>query len=401
MDAITMIESGYIETDLLGQLQIRVVLLDYDYPRAFICSNEANSLFFAFLENDDSFEHFGWNVSLVDLKDINSVNLGEKNLQSLFLNKDSYLVNCSNSSDICTVKPVPFFDGRNRIEGNLFIPGFCDMDEVFDYHSLSINARTYKKSSISLIVEGESGQPRTGDIFKAIKNLQEMCKSLDNPLDINDSLFSVQAASTVLTFSFEERPEGELPNISKYTNHDKLNELGNFLSGLEPEELINDAGEKSRKVLRKYMNFMTSINGFGDKSSKIVVASPSKEKAVSFKFNGETLKEKKRIVNSACKILKTSLAVETKEINVTGMLTGILTGDNKRFSFVDTKTGYKYDGTVDFDLISSGVPFVVKGGESLATIKVTTTKKGEDTIKESYRLMRIEQTTSMQPTLFE
>lgn len=400
MDEITMIESGIILTDLFGQLQIKAVILDYDYPRAFITSDLSDSHYYAFLENDDAFEHFGWIVSPVDLHDINRVNLGEKNLQSLFLNRDSYLVKGSISSDICNVEQIPIFDGHNRIEGNLFIPGFCDMDEAFDYHSLSMNAKIHKTSSISLIVEGENGQPRTGDIFKAIKNLQELCKNLDNPIDINDSTLSVQAASTVLTFSFEERSEGELPNISNYTNHDKINELGNFLSGMEPEELINDAGYKSKKVLKKYLNFMTSINGAGDKTSKIVVASPSKEKAVSFKFNADTLKQRKRIVNSACKILKTSMAVETKEILVSGMLTGILTGDDKRFSFVDSKTGYKYDGTVDFDLISSGVPFIVKGGESFATIKVTTTKKGEDTIKESYRLMRIEQTPSMQPSLF-
>lgn len=400
MDEITMIESGHILTDLFGQLQIKVVILDYDYPRTFICSDLSNSHFYAFLENDDSVEHFGWLVSSVSLQDINSVNLGEKNLQSLFRNKDSYLIKGSTNSDICTVEHVNSFDEHNRIEGNLFITGFCDMDEVFDYHSLSMNAKTHKKSSISLIVEGENGQPRTGDIFKAIKNLQEMCKNLDNPIDISDSILSVQAASTVLTFSFDERPEGELPNISKYTNHDKINELGNFLSGLEPEELINDAGGNSKKVLRKYLNFMTSINGTGDKMTKIVVASPSKEKAISFKFNNENLKQKKRIVNSACKILKTSLTVETKEINVLGMLTGILTGDDKRFSFVDSKTGNIYGGTVDFSLLSLGAPFIVKGGESVATIKVTTTKKDGGTIKESYRLMHIEQTPSKQLTLF-
>ena len=132
MTELEILSSNVIKTNKLGNLNIKTTIVFYDYPRCFICEN--NSKFYALLEMDTNDDGFGWNTCEVSLEDINKVNLGLNNVQSLFKNKKSYIIYFSRNDLIGDVKKVESFEGDNAIEGDLIVEGFCDMDEVFDYH---------------------------------------------------------------------------------------------------------------------------------------------------------------------------------------------------------------------------------------------------------------------------
>ena len=138
MTELEIFSSNVIKTNKLGNLNIKATIVFYDYPRCFICEN--NSKFYALLEMDTNDDGFGWNTCEVSLEDINKVNLGVNNVQSLFKNKKSYIIYFSKNDLIGDVKEVESFD--EEITGHLIVEGFCDMDEVFNYHNLQENARS-------------------------------------------------------------------------------------------------------------------------------------------------------------------------------------------------------------------------------------------------------------------
>ena len=138
MTELEIFSSNVIKTNKLGNLTIKTTIVFYDYPRCFICEN--NSKFYALLEMDTNDDGFGWNTCEVSLEDINKVNLGLTSVQSLFKNKKSYIIYFSKNDLIGDVKEVESFD--EEITGHLIVEGFCDMDEVFNYHNLQENARS-------------------------------------------------------------------------------------------------------------------------------------------------------------------------------------------------------------------------------------------------------------------
>ena len=138
MIELEIFSSNVIKTNKLGNLTIKTTIVFYDYPRCFICEN--NSKFYALLEMDTNDDGFGWNTCEVSLEDINKVNLGLTSVQSLFKNKKSYIIYFSKNDLIGDVKEVESFD--EEITGHLIVEGFCDMDEVFNYHNLQENARS-------------------------------------------------------------------------------------------------------------------------------------------------------------------------------------------------------------------------------------------------------------------
>ena len=123
MTELEMLKNGKILTDVFGTLNIRNIILKYDYPRCFIATNRDNKLF-ALLENDDTPENFGWNLTKIELDDLNKVNQGKLNVQSLFLNKKSYLLKYDATMDICRVQKVDYFSGKYEIKGNMYIKNF-------------------------------------------------------------------------------------------------------------------------------------------------------------------------------------------------------------------------------------------------------------------------------------
>ena len=124
MTELEMLERGKILTDVFGTLVIKTIIVEYDYPRCFIATNKDNRLF-ALLENDDSKENFGWNLTKIEPDDLNKVNQGGLNVQSLFLNKESYLLKYDATYDICRAQKVDRFEGKYEIKGDLKVKDFC------------------------------------------------------------------------------------------------------------------------------------------------------------------------------------------------------------------------------------------------------------------------------------
>ena len=123
MKEIDILDLGIIPTDLLGDLHIKTIILVYEYPRCFIAKNDSGNLY-ALLENQDGEDDFGWNVTEINIEDLKCVNRGQKNIQSLFLDKKSYLLQFKSNSDVGKVIQVNEFSGKYSIEGNMIVKNF-------------------------------------------------------------------------------------------------------------------------------------------------------------------------------------------------------------------------------------------------------------------------------------
>lgn len=386
MDEIDMINSNVIPTDSLGKLYIKTVILNYDYPRCFVVQSE-EGFYYALLENDDDIDKFGWNVTKITLTDLNYVNRGSKSVQSLFIGKESYLLQFTNNSDIGKVVKVQEFIGDNEIKGELFVNDFCDMDEIFDFHGLQRNSKNANESSISFILDSETGT-KTSTIINVINYLKNICKNLNNSVDIMNSTFSVQHASTVITFQFDNNLKG--PLLDNLDMFDKTNasvvELGNLLNADNAEEIFSET--KQVEVVKKYGKLINVLNNESKLRPKVVLAVPNKNSVTSFEFGKENCEKKKKIVKEAFDIYNQKATKKSKKIIDRGTLTGILTGDKNKFSFKSI-SGNLYNGTVDFALIGYDKEYIVNGAIYEASIMETKMCFQELPCKTTYKLLNL------------
>lgn len=377
-----------IPTDLFGSLTIKVVLLVYDYPRCFIAENK-EGLFFALTENNDSNENFGWNLTKVDLKDINDVNKGKKDIQFLFRDKDSYLLMYDKITNICKTDKVQSFEGEYEVLGSMFLTDFCDMDETFDFHSLQKISNSEHKSSISLVLEGDE-PAKTSKIVTAINYIKAICKNLKSKLDILDSRLLVTQGSTVITFQFDN----PLNNLSPGENQDTdisntgVIEFGNFLSADEPEQILIETNH-NQKTVKKYSNLTEVLSSKTELRPKIVLSVPGRKNVSSFDFRRENIKSKKRVISQAKKMFDERDEILEEEIIIKGVLTGILTGHKNHFSF-RADNGRTFDGTVDFALVGNDNRFLVNGAYYSSTIKETSVSNKKGIYKTTHKLLKLE-----------
>lgn len=384
MDIISLLDSGKIPTDLFGELFVKTVILNYDYPRCFIAEDKTQN-YYALLENEDGIDSFGWNVSKITLDDLNFVNRGSKNIQSLFLNKEfSYLLHFDGNSNVGKLTKVDKFSGKYAIKGNMIVKDFCEMDELFDFHKLQSKSTLNNKSSISFVLDSETGS-KTSMVFKIINYMKSICKSLKNGIDIFDSELFVQHSSTVITFQFKNYLDGSL--FEEQSGLDKSNEgvieLGNLLSANEPEQIINEA--KDIIAIKKYSKMIETLREESSQRPRVVLAIPRRERVASFDFSEKNYDKKKEIVKQANVMYEKKVTTKDDILEIEGILTGILTGDKNQFSFRG-KNGETYKGTVDFSLVGNDSQFVVNGAIYKATIKKTSVYNDNNMIKSSYKL---------------
>lgn len=390
MIELEMLDKKIIPTDLFGALSIKCVLIEYDYPRAFIAESEGKELF-ALVEHSDADSSFGWNVAKTNLEQINKVNNGESNFQSLFINAELFLLDYDSMSRICRVKSVDGFYDKYEIKGNLLLKDFCDMDEVFDYHGFLKTATNTNKKSISYVIEGYK-KLVTESVFKAIKYLSDICKNLDHPINLFKSDFAVQNKSTVLTFTFEDSKDGTVfegtENIDE--NETGINELGNLLSSSDTASMIAESGKNNAIILQKLSAFMNLCSKDHTNDPRIVIAKPNSSKITSLRFGKDSTIEKRKAVNEARRIVKENISKTTSTIspNPKGILTGINTKNGNSFGFEEIGTNNYYSGLVDFNLINKETVFEVKGIYE-ATIEKTTISNNDKVLKESYKLVKL------------
>lgn len=128
MNELDLLNSKMIPTDMLGSLTIMWTLVEYDYPKCFIVKSN-NRHYYALIEIEDKPDKFGWAVNKVSMTDIDMVNKGEKNIQSLFRNtKSKYLLFFENNEEIGKVKEVFDFKDEYEIKGDLFVRNFMGLE---------------------------------------------------------------------------------------------------------------------------------------------------------------------------------------------------------------------------------------------------------------------------------
>lgn len=387
MKEYEIFEIGKIPTDKLGDLFIKTIILEYDYPRCFIANDKDNN-YYALLENEYGEEQFGWNVTKVTVSDINYVNRGSKNIQSLFMNKESYLLQFYKNRNVGKMTKVDVFDGEYEIRGNLFAKDFCEMDEVFDFHNFQTLSNEKKMASISLVLDSDNSS-KASSVFKAINYIKNICGNLKSKLDIFDSVLTVQHSSTVITFQFDTKLDKTLFENQVDIDNDILGviELGNFLSANEPEEIYTEVCNIN--AIKKYSKLIETFNKESELRPKVVLAVPNRSKVASFVFSNESCTKKKMIADEAHKMYEQNNIIKDRKINVEGILTGILTGDKNQFSFKGIN-GINYSGTVDFTMVGKDNQFLVNGAIYSALINETSVYNNNDLVKKSFKLLNLE-----------
>lgn len=388
MNELDLIDSKIIPTSSIGNLNILCTLLEYDYPRCFIAKSD-NGKFYALIENEDGFDKFGWNVTEVSIKDINLVNKSKKSVQSLFLNKkNSFLLFFENGAEVGNITRVNSFEGKYKIQGDLYVKDFADMDDLFDMHEIHKRTTQTGNSSISLVLE-DADSSNTGSILNWIKYIIDICKNLKKPLDINNSMLSVQKGSTVITFEFNNDNNNTLftGSIENDDNNIGINQLGNILGANTPEAIITEQPEI--KAIQKYTKMVENLKKQTNARPKVVLSVPQSDRTVSYKFNDENCERKIEYANAAKKLAETNLVSENKNIEIEGILTGILTDEGKnQFSFKGSNN-IIYKGMVDFTLLGINSTFVINSYLYAATIKETIIKENNVEIKSTYKLMNL------------
>lgn len=386
MDELDLIDSKKIPTDSIGNLSILCVLINYDYPRCFIAKSDS-AKFYALIENENSFDKYGWNVTEVSLNEINQVNRSKQNVQSLFINKkNSFILAFENNAKIGNIKKVEKFEGKYEIKGNLFVKDFCDMDDLFDLHEIHKKSVRTGKSSISLVLEN-SDCLTTGYVLSWIKYLSDICKNLKNPLDVNESQLSVQNGSTVITFEFENENIDTIfgGDIVTDSNNIGVNQLGNILGANTPEAIITE--EPEIKAINKYTKMIEHLKKHTSAKPKVVLSVPQSDKTVSYKFDEESCSKKIVDAIQAKKLAENHLHNANEIIEVNGVLTGILTGSGKNQFTFKGNDNILYKGLVDFTMLGINSTFIINSVLYKATIKRTIITEDGVEKKRSYKLM--------------
>ena len=383
MIELEIFSSNVIKTNKLGNLTIKTTVVFYDYPRCFICEN--NSKFYALLEMDTNDDGFGWNTCEVSLEDINKVNLGVNNVQSLFRNKKSYVIYFSKNDLIGDVKEVETFEGDNAIEGDLIVEGFCDMDEIFDYHNLQENARLNNSASISFILEN-SDSCKTGDFLNIIKYMRSFCSKLKSPLDLNNSFVNFQRGSSVVTFEFK-KPNDLLDKDEEFKYAD-INNFANFLLAENPEEMFAETEDKD--CIKKFDKFLEETSKQDSLKPKLVVAMPNKQRVTAFNVGKEEQTPKNEIAKRTINLFESKRHTEEEIILRKGKLSGFLIGDKNKFIF-KTQNNETINGSIDFSMISNDREFSINGSIYKAEIKITKIFNGEKEEKRIYKLIKLDE----------
>ena len=382
-----LIESRIIPVVEYGYFKIETVILEIDYPRCFIASNQGN--FYAFLEIENDDELFGWNVARVSLDDINHVNLGTKNVQSLFDNKPLYELIFHNA-DCGILTAVQSFRDKYAIVGDIKISGFCDMDETFDYHGFGHAAKVENSNKVNMVYENQHSCS-TNLVLNAISYMKSVMNNLNHPLNILNSDFSVMHKSTVITFTFNDN-DGPLFNDNNIepSSTKGIVELGNVLSTDDSVALLENQNKKTEKILKKYNKLLETLQKSDDSHPKIVLAMASKEKPISYDMSKRGTKNKKAAVIKALDYIKEKSVVKKEPITCKGILTGIITSGGNFFRFFDEKRRVYYSGAVDFNILGMNA-FDVNGSRYFAQIeKILVYSETGEVTKESYKLVALE-----------
>ena len=339
------------------------VLIDFEYPRCFIAQQD--NKYFVFMECEVNEARVNWTVSPTDINEILDVNLGKKDVQSLF-SKDLFEVSYEFDKEfgcICSANP------KHEIKGSFYAKNFADMDEVFDIHHLQRTSLENNENSISIVFE-EQNEGSTSLILKAINYLKDFMRNLRNPFDILKTNLSVQKGSTVITFSAENDLKSDcnlIPSLKHFSN-DSFIELNNILSSNDSLTLLTNASS-SKKVIQKYRGIVETLKKEDSLKPKIVVAMCDYKKPASYRMGVETAKENKKMFDEAFEMIKNKTNITENTIIVDGILMGIYLTSKGTFSFKEVNNQNRtFNGIIDAAIKNKMNEFIVNGALYTATI---------------------------------
>ena len=374
INVLDLFDGGTIRTKEGAPFVLVATLIEFDYPRCFVCSQSKD--YFVFMECESDSNHLCWTVSKTSPALLNEVNLGKKNVQSLF-NGELFEVNFDFSLELAELRDANPF---HEIKGDFFSPNFGDMDELFDYHGLQSAAISDNENSISLVFE-EMKCASTALILQAINYLKSLFKTIKYPFDILNTDLKLQRASTVITFvAKNESPKDAslIPDLEALGT-DSFIELSNALASDDPDILLSYS-DKPKQFLTKYKGLVDTLKKESDLKPKVVLAVSKLAKPQSFSLSENVAIKKRNTIRKAI-----GLAKDNTRIIKEGILSGIYSTKKGSFSF-KSLDNIEYNGIVDIALLDRMDSFVVKGVVYKATIREIISMVDRKVLKKSYIL---------------
>lgn len=360
--------SGSILTDTLGTFSIQYVLVFYDYPRAFICKNEANN-YFLFSESSAGKDFYEWIVSEIDDETIDGLNSNKINISDVFLEPrfKKYKFLSKKGVDFVSTSAISSVEKEKLPPLPSFVGGFLPTDEALVF---ALSKET-QKSFLSFVVDKSKNalQKVSLSVLTALNDSVSKAAKVISPEMSDDNInLSFAAGSLVINYEFSNPKTYQPLPIAHGDDPSKhvVKTIANVLAAKTPEELVvasenkPETAEAVRQILKK------SSKAGGQVS--IISAMPSEESAQSFAVSSSGIQETSILFENAKFPPKN---IVTDEIVIAGKLLGVLTMESKTFQFLEDGKQQGIHGSISDEVFLNNKTFHVEGVRYQAKFKHT------------------------------
>lgn len=410
--------------DVLGTMKFIVSLIDYDYPRAFVCKKQKKTFseleLFIFDEIDCGDDYVEWICAQISINDLDRLNRGIITLESCFFGpregpKPGYKIISKNGENVASallLDDVSLLVTNNHTFVEQFVP---------NSHGVELMSLVYESPFLAVVAKDENyADPMIDSTrvaagsneFKTMANampygietrFSRMCYSSEHSVVIFYELSDKKSLSNnqiLLSDSFEQNCE----------TRETFKALDILLSESSTNEQIINAFKGDKKSIEKAHKFISEIKKNNKKPTYIQAADYSSGitkpmKTTSRLINDDVVDSIKKRSQDVYAIIDSPNNHIINEFHKTGQFLMLDTTGRKRFKFQSTEKddyGVIYSGFSDVNLSLLSVD---DSGKKRYVVRIKSdTLFGEfGKSKPSYTLMAIEDysDTNEQLTLIE
>ena len=297
-----------IKTDLLGMLAVQSVVVFYDYPLCFVCTDIFGTKYL-FDENKNDDDVYEWKAVRVTDRRLRSLHEDKLSLEDCFRHpelKPVFLVSVHGGDDTAKVVELESFTPESIPESNLFVKslwGENDINESFDLIRLA------KEGNSTYMDVCLSDDPTVHSVpaiqfYGIIKRIKNFFDSFGDNLFGESVMLSPITNSLILRFDFNDSESiGSLvPNPNEVTAAMAAQSLSKVLKADSPETIVAAAMPKdNEKLINNYKGIIKAANSL-PYGIKITTATPSSTDGVtSLSLSKQDLLERAQIIDTTLK----------------------------------------------------------------------------------------------------
>lgn len=359
----------------IGDLTLFDVLINYDYPRVFVCEDVFNTKYlFSECESEENYDR--WIVQKVSLSRYIQIKTNKISLQKSFINSEEKkyykvtknYVNDEVDFEILNELPANSITNYESYLGE-------SLDSVEDIHNIIEKSRKLNSSIVDIsLYPNQDIDDIELPIFSGLCDaFKTMFNDFYGKKRAEQLRISTVKGSFVIRFNMNDKINLFNEGSSNYAI-DKINDLLN-------SDTVDDLFEifqHNPKALKSYTNFVHVLK---KSNTSVQIATASPNKTIPNVKNLSVYETKKKY-----DLLKKIYDEQTRNIIVTGTLTA-LNIKKKMFTFTDSD-GNEYSGQIEKEYIQNK-KFVIPGEYQAKIKEKTIVDKRLVTKKSTYMLMSL------------